>query len=546
MFLIGRRDFGLDYITLRAAIARWFLMCVLTSRYTGSAETQVEKDIRRFAEATDGAEFLAILDQIIASQLTSDYWELTLPDLLAYSGGFIPAMFAYFAALNLLGAKVLFSNLTVHELLDPSQNAKKAATERHHLFPKGYLKEQGITTPSRVNQVANYALLEWPDNIKIGAKPPAEYFPSMFAERVAPTDAEKVRFWHALPDGWETMDYEAFLAKRRALMAQVIKAGYLKLSDGIEPFNAPSGPEPLPTVAELVAVGETHEVEFKSSLYYSHKPDIPEKVIVGSVLKTVAAFLNSGGGTLAIGLTDDGTAVGIGKDLELKGFDLDKFENALHTLIITSVGTLASAKCSIRFETVDERPGVPGGRASLPSARVRRHRQGQEGVLHPGRQHDSRPRHQGDRRVRRRPVGHQQVVAPASPKEPNTHPLRILVFLEHRTKCCPHSSNCGFALSLRHTLMMSKRKYLSPPFRRVPVALRHQHNTRYSISRNQSRTASRRRTTSSAAKGLQCAIGPRNVFRLAMTFSTAFALEKIAPNRSQLDLMTSLNSPNVV
>src|SRR5262249_30249214 len=123
IFLIGRRDFGIDYKTLRAAVARWFLMCVLTSRYTGSPETQVEKDIRRFAETASGPEFIAALDQIVSSQLTSDFWELALPDQLAWSGGYIPAMFAYFAALNLLGAKVLFSNLTVHQLLDPAHIA---------------------------------------------------------------------------------------------------------------------------------------------------------------------------------------------------------------------------------------------------------------------------------------------------------------------------------------------------------------------------------------------------------------------------------------
>ena len=43
IFLIGRRDYGLDYTTLRSALARWFFMCVLTSRYTGSAETRGRK-----------------------------------------------------------------------------------------------------------------------------------------------------------------------------------------------------------------------------------------------------------------------------------------------------------------------------------------------------------------------------------------------------------------------------------------------------------------------------------------------------------------------
>ena len=46
VFLIGRIDHNIDYKVLRSAVARWFMLCVLTSRYTGAAESQVEKDIR--------------------------------------------------------------------------------------------------------------------------------------------------------------------------------------------------------------------------------------------------------------------------------------------------------------------------------------------------------------------------------------------------------------------------------------------------------------------------------------------------------------------
>ncbi len=353
VFLIGRRDFGIDYKTLRAAIARWFLMCVLTSRYTGAAETQVEKDIRRFTDATTGPEFLGILDQIINSQLTDDYWEQTLPEQLSWSGGYVPAMFAYFASLNLLGAKVLFSNLTVHELLDPATVAKKNAIERHHLFPRAYLKSQGIKGTSRINQVANYALLEWPDNIKVGATAPHEYFPAMFDQHVSPGDAERVRFWHALPEGWENMSYDAFLEARRKLMAHVVRAGFEKLVSGADPFAPTTPGPPPPSVAELIVQGESLEVEFKSSVFHSFKPDVPEKVITGSIIKTVAAFLNSHGGTLVIGLTDDGSVIGLEPDLTLKKFDIDRFENALRTILINALGTVPASKCRTRFENVD-------------------------------------------------------------------------------------------------------------------------------------------------------------------------------------------------
>lgn len=353
VFLVGRCDYGIDYKTLRTAVARWFLMCVLTSRYTGSPESQVEKDLRRFAEATTGEQFLATVDQIIDSQLSNDFWNITLPDQLSWSGGYVPAMFAYYAALNLLGAKVLFSTMSVHELLDPTVVTKKKSIERHHLFPKGYLKSLGVTGTSRTNRIANYALVEWPDNAKIGHLAPSEYFPQLFEERVAPHEVEQVRFWHALPEGWEHMDYDTFLEERQRRMAKVIRAGFECLSQGASWAAAEAVPEVVDSATELIQFGESSNLEFKSSLFHSYRPEVPEKVITGSVIKTIAAFLNTDGGTLIIGVDDDRNVLGIEADLAAKHADLDQFENRLTTLIMHAIDELAVMRCRIRFEEVN-------------------------------------------------------------------------------------------------------------------------------------------------------------------------------------------------
>jgi len=354
VFLIGRIDHNIDYKVLRSAVARWFMLCVLTSRYTGAAESQVEKDIRRFAEAENGEQFLATIDQIISANLTPDFWEVTLPDQLSWSGGNVPSMFAYFASLNLLGAKVLFSTMTVHELLDPANAGKKQSIERHHLFPKAYLEGKGIKGTSRTNKVANYALLEWPDNIRISDEAPADYFSQLFAERVPPNEQQSFRFWHALPEGWEEMEYDEFLSKRQELMAQVVKAGFERLS-GEHPTLAEPVQEHAPTFAEIAAEGESLTTEFKSSMIHSYKPDVPEKVITGSVIKTIAAFLNSEGGTLVIGADDDAQPLGIEPDLTAKSFDVDRYENFLMTSIVNNIDTVAAAKCRIRFEAIDNK-----------------------------------------------------------------------------------------------------------------------------------------------------------------------------------------------
>jgi hypothetical protein len=76
-----------------------------------------------------------------------------------------------------------------------------------------------------VNQIANYALLEWGDNAEISDMGPEVYVPQ-FAARVT---TEMLRL-HALPLGWEHMEYETFLEKRRVLMAGVIKEAFELLS----------------------------------------------------------------------------------------------------------------------------------------------------------------------------------------------------------------------------------------------------------------------------------------------------------------------------
>ncbi len=228
LFLIGKRDYGFDNYTLRNLMARWFFMSALTGRYTDSPESQMEQDLNFLRNNKESHEFISIFDRIISDKLSEDYWNIELPNKLATSSAQSPSLFAYYAALNLLEAKVLFSKMKVSELLDPATQANKSAIERHHLFPKGYLKRFGVTETRDTNQIANYALVEWQDNIEISDKSPADYLPH-YAARFSSQDLEQMFHWHALPPDWENMDYREFLDARRKLIAQVIREGFWKL-----------------------------------------------------------------------------------------------------------------------------------------------------------------------------------------------------------------------------------------------------------------------------------------------------------------------------
>jgi hypothetical protein len=123
---------------------------------------------------------------------------------------------------------VLFSDLSIAELLNPALKAKKSAIERHHLFPRGYLQKMGFADVHDANQIANFGLVEWSDNIDISDKSPNDYFPA-FKNRYSAEEWKKHRFMHALPEGWEKLSYSDFLITRRKLIAEVVRTGFEKI-----------------------------------------------------------------------------------------------------------------------------------------------------------------------------------------------------------------------------------------------------------------------------------------------------------------------------
>ena len=228
LWLIGKQDFSVDSYHLREAVARWFFMTALTGRYTGSSESRMEQDLALLRDAHNADDYLHILDQQIEAVLTRDYWEVTLPNELETAAPRNTGQFAYYAALCILEAPVLYSKMKVSDLLDPSTKPKKSAVERHHLFPRRYLQRMKIGEKRLINQAANYALVEWSDNIDISDKPPREYVPK-FEARFTSEEIQNMHRWHALPERWYEMEYSIFLQERRKRMADVIRQGFGKI-----------------------------------------------------------------------------------------------------------------------------------------------------------------------------------------------------------------------------------------------------------------------------------------------------------------------------
>jgi hypothetical protein len=224
-YLLGKTQYHVPEHDLQKLIGKWFYAASISGRYTNSPETVMDGDLNRIKDLSGPESFISTIEKIVADTLTGDFWSITLPNLLETSSARSPGLFAYYAALNRLGAQVLFSHKKTSDLLDPYLRSKKSALEHHHLFPRAWLEDNGITDLKLINQVANFALLEWPDNIGISDAPPSKYLFEM-KKRFDDIEWEKMCEMHALPDGWESLVYEDFLIKRRALMSLIIRKGF--------------------------------------------------------------------------------------------------------------------------------------------------------------------------------------------------------------------------------------------------------------------------------------------------------------------------------
>jgi hypothetical protein len=108
------------------------------------------------------------------------------------------------------------------------------------------------------------------------------------------------------------------------------------------------------SLAALIGQGEDSLLEYKSSFRWDFKQGKTNRSLETVIMKTLAGFFNADGGTLLIGVSDDGTVVGLEHDYKtLKKKDRDGFEQALMTAISKRLGTDMCAFVHVVFHTVE-------------------------------------------------------------------------------------------------------------------------------------------------------------------------------------------------
>lgn len=230
LYLIGRYSYKVPPMKLNQVITKWIFMATITLFYTGSTESEVEKQFADLRDIKDAEGFVSYLESVIETRFTDDYFAYTLPSSLEGSSANSPAWFGYVASLIVLGTPMLFSTAPLSQHFVVGSNGGKSSIDKHHIFPKNYLTQIGYDSDRDRNQIANFTYLDYNTNIDIGDKAPAEYV-GEYRQKLGEAGYALTCKQNALPLGFEEMEYQDFLRQRRLLMAETVRAAYRKLCE---------------------------------------------------------------------------------------------------------------------------------------------------------------------------------------------------------------------------------------------------------------------------------------------------------------------------
>ena len=321
-------------------MVKWFFYSQVRTRYVSQLPQKLDRDLRTLVESPQP--FDALL-QVIAEENRLEI----LPAEFVGRAIQHPLFSMVRWYLKSRGAVCFTTGMTLRRNM-----GSKYQLERDHIFPYSKLKAAGYGEGNRVKyalaqELTNRAILTQVANRTKSDSQAEDYlasvkakFPKALELQCIPED----------PELWKIENYEAFLEERRKMLAKNLNA-FLEKITATEETVAPVSLE------DMIAEGESDELEFKSTLRWDLKEGTVNKKLEEVVVKTVAAFANSQGGTLLIGVADDGEILGLEHDYQsLGGVDRDKFELHLRNLLNQQFGTgFVTSKVAIKFHVVDDK-----------------------------------------------------------------------------------------------------------------------------------------------------------------------------------------------
>lgn len=316
-----------------AKMVRWFYLSQARQRYSVGVLQKLETELKvidRTAEPWD--QLVSFIAEKRSLKVTAE----ELKGVVIQSPLFTVMRWIFKAR----DATCLTTGAKLHQVM-----GKQYALERDHIFPTKVLKMHGYGQEDTeryalAQEISNRMILTQVANRQKSDIEPAVYlkdakekFPSALWKQCVPED----------PALWTVGRFEDFLAERRRLIAEAINSRVESLvAEPVTPM--------VVTVEELIDSGESGELEFKQTLRWDVEKGQVNKALEEAVSKAIAAFANSDGGTLLIGVHDTEGPIGLQRDLAVTGGDRDGFELALTNMLQKQFGEAFKAtKVKVSF-----------------------------------------------------------------------------------------------------------------------------------------------------------------------------------------------------
>ncbi|MEU9822871.1 DUF262 domain-containing protein [Pseudonocardia alni] len=331
-------------------LRRWFWCGVFGEMYGGSTETRFANDLQDVVAWVGGGEEPRTVreSQFQSSRLVT----LRTRNSAAYKG-------LYAQQMRRGGQDFRTGTpIDLHTFVED-------AVDVHHIFPKAWTRGQKIPD-GHADSIVNRTTIDAKTNRRIGGAAPSRYLARIeTSDGMKPEDLDVILRSHDIdPLTLRADDFPSFFTARfERLIKQIEEATgkpVNRAADGSDnPYTAPeAGSESIDdAVQRVITAGESRVVEFKSTGRRNLRTGDKDPAMEFAVLKSVAGFMNNHGGTLLVGVADDGAVVGIEEDFAFQGQkqNTDGWELWLTDLLTTSLGKAPAADVSVDYAEVDGR-----------------------------------------------------------------------------------------------------------------------------------------------------------------------------------------------
>jgi hypothetical protein len=322
-------------------MVKWFYYSQIRTRYVSQLSQKLDRDLRVVQESpSPWDELLRVIEEeegrleILPGELEGRATQHPLFSLLRWY-------------LKSHGAVCFTTGISIRKPM-----GKKYQLEYDHIFPYARLKKAGYGKGNRVKyalaqEFTNRAILTQLANRTKSDSEAAGYLRSVQARFPKALELQCIPQDESL---WEIDRYEDFLEERRKLLAEHLTRFVTSITDTEKPATPVS-------IEDLVREGESEELEFKETLRWDVENRSVNKSLESAIVKAIAAFANGqGGGTLLIGVDDDGEICGLEHDYTSLSGDRDEFELHLRNILNRELGTaFVTSKVRVGFPAPQDR-----------------------------------------------------------------------------------------------------------------------------------------------------------------------------------------------